>query len=491
MINSPSKIKENEFANLHRTERFLLPMTNTTFQLLISFLEENNYVVLLRILNTYINIDVSSSRKKKKGSDGATGILGMANQIESFNSQKIGLGLCPLDHKTREQIASAVKQEDEKLESSNTNKLGPFFKKYLPESPLLSPPPKPVPMPPMKTKEIRETIELLRDISYRAPLSSTSLPSICFYTWHNTYDTLTCATFSSDVTLLAGGFSDSVIRVHSLTKENLRALTPSQHLTPEELERFKPEDMSSMREKEGTPYKKLIGHSGTVFQCAFSPDRRFLLSCSEDQTVRLWSMDTFTNLVCYRGHNYPVWDVDIGPEGIYFATASHDRTARLWSCDHIYPLRIFAGHLSDVDTVRFHPNSCYLATGSSDKTVRLWDISGGHCVRVFNGCNGAVQALAFSPDGQKLATAGEDRYIYLWDILSGTKIKRMAGHRGLVTSLSFSGEGSLLASAGVDGTVRIWDILKSEDEDLVSPIDVTTNVTTTNSKKKRKKLTNF
>ncbi|KAJ1499611.1 Transcription initiation factor TFIID subunit 5 [Coelomomyces lativittatus] len=146
--------------------------------------------------------------------------------------------------------------------------------------------------------------------------------------------------------------------------------------------------------------------------------------------------------------------------------------------------------LSSLKTVRFHPNSCYLATGSSDKTVRLWDISGGHCVRVFNGCNGAVQALAFSPDGQKLATAGEDRYIYLWDILSGTKIKRMAGHRGLVTSLSFSGEGSLLASAGVDGTVRIWDILKSEDEDLVSPIDVTTNVTTTNSKKKRKKLTN-
>ena len=26
-------------------------------------------------------------------------------------------------------------------------------------------------------------------------------------------------------------------------------------------------------------------------------------------------MDTYSNLVCYRGHNYPVWDVDFGPEG--------------------------------------------------------------------------------------------------------------------------------------------------------------------------------
>jgi len=60
-------------------------------------------------------------------------------------------------------------------------------------------------------------------------------------------------------------------------------------------------------------------------------------------------LDTFSNVVCYKGHNYPVWDVDFSPEGFYFATASHDRTARLWSCDHIYPLRIFVGHFSDVD----------------------------------------------------------------------------------------------------------------------------------------------
>lgn len=60
-------------------------------------------------------------------------------------------------------------------------------------------------------------------------------------------------------------------------------------------------------------------------------------------------MDTYSNLVAYRGHNYPIWDVDFGPQGYYFATASHDRTARLWSCEHIYPLRIFASHLSDVD----------------------------------------------------------------------------------------------------------------------------------------------
>jgi len=57
------------------------------------------------------------------------------------------------------------------------------------------------------------------------------------------------------------------------------------------------------------PFKILIGHSGPVYAVSFSPDNQFLLSCGADNTARLWSLATFTNIVCYKGHNYPVWDV--------------------------------------------------------------------------------------------------------------------------------------------------------------------------------------
>ena len=74
------------------------------------------------------------------------------------------------------------------------------------------------------------------------------------------------------------------------------------------------------------------------------------------RAARLWSLETFGNLVAYKGHTYPVWACDFSPFSFYFATASHDRTARLWSSEHITPLRIFAGHLSDVDVrLSVHP----------------------------------------------------------------------------------------------------------------------------------------
>lgn len=65
--------------------------------------------------------------------------------------------------------------------------------------------------------------------------------------------------------------------------------------------------------------------------------------------VRLWSLQTWTNICCYKGHLYPIWDVKFSPHGYYFATSSFDSTARLWATDNHQPLRLFVGHYLDVD----------------------------------------------------------------------------------------------------------------------------------------------
>lgn len=223
--------------------------------------------------------------------------------------------------------------------------------------------------------------------------------------------------------------------------------------------------------------RRLIGHSGPVYNIAFSPsiaglkepsagysqvtptNSQLLLSCSMDKTIRLWDLELWQCLVVYRGHDAPVWDIQWGHHGHYFLTGSRDRTARLWSQDQIGYLRLFAGHEQDVDCVAFHPNSAYVFTGSSDKNVRMWQVTNGVPVRLFTGHSGNVTALACSPTGKILASADDQGTIILWDLGPGKLLKRMRGHgRGGIWSLDWSAESTVIVSGGMDGTVRVWDV---------------------------------
>lgn len=107
-----------------------------------------------------------------------------------------------------------------------------------------------------------------------------------------------------------------------------------------------------MDERSGETSRSLFGHNGTIYAVSFSPDRSLLLSCSEDTSIRLWSLQIWACLVVYKGHMFPVWDVKFSPVGYYFASASHDKTARLWATDHFQPLRVFSGHFTDVDVIK-------------------------------------------------------------------------------------------------------------------------------------------
>ena len=186
--------------------------------------------------------------------------------------------------------------------------------------------------------------------------------------------------------------------------------------------------------------------------------------------VRLWSLHTWTCVVCYKGHLFPIWSVKFSPHGYYFATGSHDKTARLWATDSHQPLRIFAGHYSDVDVnktkvkistcmlcfsiiilfilqvVQFHPNSNYIASGSSDMTIRLWDCVTGNQVRLMTGHKAPIYSLAFSVEGRFLASAGVDTRVLIWDLAHGHLVAALSSHTSTIYCLSFSRDGNILVS---------------------------------------------
>ncbi|KJE90929.1 TBP-associated factor 5 [Capsaspora owczarzaki ATCC 30864] len=514
MLSTPQQVLDSEVGTLFRRNKYTMRLSAYSFDLLIAFLHETRSMLLIGLINHYINISVffgsplqpieaeaaagvvdDPSNRLPLRVTGAGGVLGSSLgpatgsgpsvMVSAINERKVLWGTLPDIHEVEllvDDAAFPVRRRGPpttaapiipmqapaagEVPNSSFTIPGTAVSHRAPqdeEGRPLRPDRERIPLPRVKDSDLHARIHTLRETRQRVALGGTgALPTTAFYTMLNANREVNCINFSEDTELMAAGFSDSHVQVWNLRGDkflplksgaDLDAVPDVSSITIDDLVDRSPAAMLAASET-----RSLMGHSGAVYSTDFSTDNRLLLSASQDSTVRLWSLETMSNLVVYRGHLSPVWSVSFASVGHYFASASHDRTARLWSCEEIYPLRIFAGHESDVDVVKFHPNCNYVATGSSDRTVRLWDVQSGECVRLFTGHTGAVMSLAISPDGKYIASSGVDKTVILWDLGSGRRVSTFSGHANVVYSLDFSIEGSLLASGSADSTVRIWDV---------------------------------
>ncbi|CAA0806841.1 Transcription initiation factor TFIID subunit 5 [Striga hermonthica] len=484
---SPSHLEEMEFAHTLRKSKVSIKICQYSYDLLLQYLHKSQSTTMLGIINEHINFQVCPGQPSSIADDAEFVTLFGSDQDAAnlINQKEIHWGLLEdsLEEKLEKTSVSNVDSEkadgemrEGELEENKAKrpvdggKQGTTLKKQKKDKVAGSvtkanrsdnatvsgaPRVKPELALPVITEDVEHSI--LEDLRNRVQLSSMTLPSVSFYTFINTHNSLNCVSISHDGSMVAGGFSDSSLKVWDMAKlgqqngnsplQGENEVVPNEHM---------PGSNAGRR-----PYTLFRGHSGPVHSATFSPFGDYILSSSSDSTVRLWSTKFNANLVCYKGHNYPVWDVQFSPVGHYFASASHDRTARIWAMDRIQPLRIMAGHLSDVDCVQWHANCNYIATGSSDKTVRLWDVQSGECVRIFIGHRSSVLCLAMSPDGRYMASGDEDGKIMMWDLSSGRCVSPLVGHSSCIWSLAFSCEGSLLASGSADCTVKIWDVATS------------------------------
>ncbi|XP_027355816.1 transcription initiation factor TFIID subunit 5 isoform X2 [Abrus precatorius] len=471
---SPTHLEEMEFAHALRQSKFNIKICEYSYELLLQHLHSTQSTTILGIINEHINFQVTPGQPSLISDDPeAVTLTGSSQEAANrINQKEIHWGLLEDSLEERLEKAGALLSDSEKGEgetkegendeskkrSIEGGKQGASVKKVkkdkgggatgkgakseantVPAAPRVNP------------TEVEQSI--LEDLRNRVQLSNVALPSVSFYTFINAHNSLSCSSISHDGSLVAGGFSDSSLKVWDMAKLG----QPTSSLSQGENDTSQNEQMFGQSGSK-RQYTLFQGHSGPVYAASFSPVGDFILSSSADSTIRLWSTKLNANLVCYKGHNYPVWDVQFSPVGHYFASSSHDRTARIWSMDRIQPLRIMAGHLSDVDCVQWHANCNYIATGSIDKTVRLWDVQSGECVRVFVGHRGMILALAMSPDGRYMASGDEDGTIMMWDLSSGRCLTPLIGHTSCVWSLAFSSEGSVLASGSADCTVKLWDI---------------------------------
>jgi len=110
-------------------------------------------------------------------------------------------------------------------------------------------------------------------------------------------------------------------------------------------------------------------HSGTV---AFSPDGKILASGNN-----LWDVATGKELHELSGHKFAVESVAFSPDRKWLATASDD-SIRLWEAGSGKPVRTISKDYDPASNVAFSTDSKTLARGSCNaKLIKLWDVASG------------------------------------------------------------------------------------------------------------------
>ncbi|XP_063705048.1 transcription initiation factor TFIID subunit 5 [Culicoides brevitarsis] len=200
------------------------------------------------------------------------------------------------------------------------------------------------------------------------------------------------------------------------------------------------------------------GHSSGITDLLFSQFSELLITTSRDLTMRAWRATDYSCGAVYRGHNYPIWCVAESATDLYLATGSRDSTARLWSTTREFPLQIYAGHTQDVTAIAFHPNGKYLATGSVDQTIRLWCITSGKLLRVLTDCRLPVHKIAFSPNGKWLAAAGEESRVRIFDLATSSQLYELKDHPSAVSDVVWHADNQKLATATTSGVIRLYNV---------------------------------
>jgi len=103
---------------------------------------------------------------------------------------------------------------------------------------------------------------------------------------------------------------------------------------------------------------------------------QFLAAGSRDMTVRLYKLDTGEPLLILHGHNNWVRELIFHPNGKFLLSVSDDRSIRVWD---LTKRRTFYtlddAHELFVQSLSWNPMLPMIATGGADKVVKVWDCS--------------------------------------------------------------------------------------------------------------------
>lgn len=196
----------------------------------------------------------------------------------------------------------------------------------------------------------------------------------------------------------------------------------------------------------------LIEHADMVTSARFSPDGRFILTASQDQTARLWDTRTGSLQRELKGPSNLLSTAEFSPDGRFILTTSHDKGLRLWEAQ---TGSLVCEQMASSGVATFSPDGRFIVMLGPDRAAEIWQTETCSLHRKLGGHSALVTGAMFSPDGRFVMMFVHDHKMEVWKAATGSLLLKLDES----DSAAFSPDGRLLVtkSARKDAPVQLWE----------------------------------
>ncbi|KAL8842858.1 MAG: hypothetical protein Q9205_001246 [Flavoplaca limonia] len=202
-----------------------------------------------------------------------------------------------------------------------------------------------------------------------------------------------------------------------------------------------------------------------VNRLCISPDKRWLAAAG-NQNVKLYDIRSSNpnHVLAFEGHTANITGVAFHCEGKWMVTSSEDGTVKIWDTRTATIQRNYH-HNHPVNDVVIHPNQGELIACDRGGDVRVWDLGENKCThQLIPEEDVSVASVTVASDGSLLCAGNNLGNVYLWqmkqnrDVTSLIPITSFQAHNAYVTRVLLSPDVRHLATCSADHNARIWAI---------------------------------
>jgi len=199
----------------------------------------------------------------------------------------------------------------------------------------------------------------------------------------------------------------------------------------------------------------LRGHEQAINDLVFTREGKYLVSSSDDDTLRIWDLERGGSRVL-TGHTDEVWGLRLLPDGRVISS-SKDGSLRLWNLE-TREGREFAKLSGPVSALALScEGQCLVAASRTEERLHVWNLSTGETRTVSTGSRGFDDAMP-SPDGKHVFLHGnQGARSVLVDLEHDTVQRISSPEEGIIWSATFSPTGELYTGSGM-GQVQVWEL---------------------------------